>query len=248
MAGWTSRPAQTPIDDLATRTRSGGETRGSESGRIVSAAIALIDRDGLNVTLRQVSGQLSIPPSALTRHYPNRNALLDAIVETLVDQLYTGPEVHPTSSDWQEHLQRVAHGVCRIALAHSRLFPLVATRPPAAPWLQPPLRSLRWMEGFLDPLHHCGFSNRDAVTACRAFCSFLLDHLLLEVESLGADIESVESANLTPIRSSDLADYPRLASMQNELSISYADNEFEEALETLLDPQKHRTPLTSPSP
>ena len=42
--------------------------------------------------------------------------------------------------------------VRRIAVDHAPAFPLVATRPPAAPWVRPPLRSLRWVESFLDAL------------------------------------------------------------------------------------------------
>ena len=40
-----------------------------------------------------------------------------------------------SSHDWQDYLRRLAHGVRRIALAHPQVFPLVATRPPAAPLL-----------------------------------------------------------------------------------------------------------------
>ncbi len=66
-----------------------------------------------------------------------------------------------------------------------QVFPLIATRPPAAPWLRPPLRSLRWMESFLSTLHSCGFADDAAVAAYRGFSSFLLGHLLLEVSALG---------------------------------------------------------------
>ncbi len=89
-------------------------------------------------------------------------------------------------------LQRLAHGVRRIALAHPQVFPLIASRPPAAPWVRPPLRSLRWMENFLDNLIGCGFDDAAAVAAYRAFSSFLLGHLLLEVSAQGVDTGPVE--------------------------------------------------------
>ena len=38
---------------------------------------------------------------------------------------------------WQDFLARLAHGVRQIALDHPELFPLVATRPPEAPWVRP---------------------------------------------------------------------------------------------------------------
>ncbi len=75
----------------------------------------------------------------------------------------------------------MAHCVRRLALAHPKAFPLIASRPVEAPWLRPPLRSLRWVETFLDGLIGEGFSDTAAVGAYRAFTSFLLGHLLLEV-------------------------------------------------------------------
>ena len=129
---------------------------------------------------------------ALYHYLPGREALLDGVVETVIDELYGDPDVHLASPDWQEYLQRLAHGVRRIALAHPQVFPLIATRPPAAPWVRPPLRSLRWMESFLDNLQRCGFSDRASVAAYQGFSSFLLGHLLLEVSAQGADIGPVD--------------------------------------------------------
>ena len=68
----------------------------------------------------------------------------------------------------------MAHGVRTIAIEHPNIFPLVASRPPAAPWLRPPLRSLRWVEAFLVGLHHYGFSHELSVLTYRAFSTFLL--------------------------------------------------------------------------
>lgn len=70
---------------------------------------------------------------ALYHYVSGREELLDGIVKSVVHELYGDPEVHLSSPAWQEHLQRLAHGVRRIALAHPQVFPLVATRPPAAP-------------------------------------------------------------------------------------------------------------------
>ena len=214
----------------------GADAEALDRPRVVAASMSLIDRVGLHgLSMPKVAEALGVPVADVHRVFRTREALLDAIVDSMIDELYADPEVHPETADWQEYLQRVAHGVRRTAMAHPQVFPLVASRPPAAPWLQPPLRSLRWMEAFLETLHRCGFSNRRAVAAYRAFSSFLLGHLLLEVSAMGADISPVEEADLRPRQPGDLADYPRLASMQTELTDSDPDDEFEEALESLLD-------------
>ncbi|MCW2714500.1 MAG: TetR family transcriptional regulator [Frankiales bacterium] len=173
---------------------------------------------------------------ALYRYVPSRSDLLDGVVETVVDELYADPEVHllPQHS-WQEYVIRLAHGVRRMALAHPEAFPLVATRPPAAPWVRPPLRSLRWIESFLQGLLSQGFSRADAVHAYRAFSSFLLGHLLLELSALGVDTGPVEEeAHPTP-GVELLADYPLLAELAPGLAEFHFDAEFDEALHNLLD-------------
>ncbi|MBM9468037.1 TetR/AcrR family transcriptional regulator [Nakamurella leprariae] len=204
--------------------------------RILGAAVELIDQDGLRqLTMRRLGAHLGVEAMALYHWVPGRESLLDGVVETVVDELYGDPDVHLSSPDWQEYLQRLGHGVRRIALAHPKVFPLIATRPPAAPWVHPPLRSLRWMESFLTELQRCGFSDAHAVAAYRAFSSFLLGHLLLEVSTHGADIGPIEQEDPGRPDPTDLAEYPRLSALQAELSQDRSAEEFEEALEVLLD-------------
>lgn len=76
---------------------------------------------------------------------------------------------------------------------------VIDTRPPAAPWVRPPLRSLRWMESFLENTHRRGFTDSGAVAAYRAFSSSLFGHLLLDVSARGADISPIEEADLRPV-------------------------------------------------
>jgi hypothetical protein len=78
----------------------------------------------------------------------------------------------------------MAHGVRRYARAHPHAFPLVATRPPAAPWVNPPLRSLRWVEAMLTGLAADGFSDEQVLFTYRTFNSFLLGYLLLETSAM----------------------------------------------------------------
>ena len=203
---------------------------------ILLAAITLIDEHDLrHLTMRSLGAQLGVEAMALYHYVRGREDLLDGIVELVIDDLYGDPDVHLTADEWQDYLQRLAHGVRRIALAHPQVFPLVATRPPAAPWVRPPLRSLRWMESFLDTLHDCGFSDAGCVAAYRAFSSFLLGHLLLEVSAQGADIGPIEQADPDDKPTTDLSEYPRLKSLEAELSQDHSADEFEEALETLLE-------------
>jgi AcrR family transcriptional regulator len=206
--------------------------------RIVDAAIGYIDEHGLpGLSMRRLGAVLGVEAMSLYRYVPGRENLLDAVVERIIDDMRDDPDVLDAPRDgWQDFLQRLAHGVRRIALAHPKVFPLVASRPPEAPWLRPPLRSLAWVEVFLDGLIAEGFDDEAAVVAYRSFTSFLLGHLLLEVASLGADvgpldvIDDSEDANIKSI-----APYPTVQRLRGPLAEDHASAEFEEALEGLLD-------------
>ena len=144
------------------------------------------------------------------------------------------PDVHlEAHAGWVDYLQRLAHGLRRIALAHPEVFLLIATRPPAAPWVRPPLRSLRWIESLLEVMTEAGFSDENAAAVYRAFSSFLLGYLLLEVSAHGVETGPVEEPDVSPVE--DLSEYPILQRLEPQLSIDVAAQDFEEALETLLD-------------
>jgi len=211
--------------------------RGIDQRRILLAAVEFIDEYGLRaLTMRALGARLGVEAMSLYYYVPGKESLLDGIVETVIDDLYGDPHVHmQTSNGWQDYLQRLAHGVRRIALAHPQVFPLIASRPPAAPWVRPPLRSLRWMENFLDNLIGCGFDDAAAVAAYRAFSSFLLGHLLLEVSAQGVDTGPVEEADPGTPETADLQGYPQLSRLKPELRQDHSEEEFEQSLENLID-------------
>ncbi len=203
--------------------------------RIVGAAVRFIDEHGLReLTMRRLGAYLGVEGMALYRYVPGREALLDAVVESVIDELYSDPDVLlEAPAGWVDYLQRLAHGLRRIALAHPEVFPLVATRPPAAPWVRPPLRSLRGIESLLQVMTAAGFSDEDAAAVYRAFSSFLLGHLLLEVSALGVETGPVEEPEVPPVH--DLSAYPVLRRLEPHLSQDHSAGDFEEALEALLD-------------
>jgi AcrR family transcriptional regulator len=207
--------------------------------RIVHAAIEFIDQRGLHaLTMRRLGAFLGVEAMAIYRYVPSREDLLDGVVDAVLDALHRDPEVHlHAEHGWQDYLQRLAHGIRRIALDHPAVFPLVATRPPAAPWIRPPLRSLRWLESFFTVLEGAGFSDDAAVRAYRAYTTFLLGHLLLEVSHRGpmTDDDADDEAPAAGASDMGLRDYPHLRALESLLDQDESVAEFEEALESLLD-------------
>lgn len=234
------RDAESPDADAAVVAggRAPSERRPLDRALIVDAAVRFIDTFGLpGLTMRRLGGELGVEAMSLYRYVPGREHLLDAVVERIVDEMHDDPEILALpESGWQDFLQRLAHGVRRVALSHPRVFPLVASRPAEAPWLRPPLRSLRWVESFLVGLESEGFTDEAVVEAYRAFTSFLLGHLLLEVSALGADVGPLDVLDDSE-RANDksIAPFPTVDRLRGALSENHSAREFDDALEELLN-------------
>lgn len=208
------------------------------SAVVIGAAVEFIDEHGLaGLSMRRLGQRLGVEAMAIYHHVPGREALLDGVVDVIVDEMRGDPEVQESPDrGWEHFLVQLAHGIRRVALAHPKCFPLVASRPAEAPWLRPPLRSLFWVELFIDGLRAEGFSDEAVVSAYRAFTSFLLGHLLLEVSQLGADVGPLEVLeDPEEAAEDDLSDYPGVRDLQGPLSDDHSAAEFEESLEHLLD-------------
>ncbi len=207
---------------------------------IISAAVLFVDAHGLPaLTMRGLGKELGVEAMSLYRYVNGREDLLEGIVERMVSELHLDPATMEPLNGWQTYLQWLAHGVRRIAHEHPAVFPLIATRHPAAPWLRPPLRSLTVVEDFLSELITRGFSDQSAIAAYRAFSSFLLGHLLLEAAARykgeviadGSDRSGLSSASLE----SSIATFPQVSRLSSQLAEDHSDSEFEAALENMLD-------------
>jgi AcrR family transcriptional regulator len=211
--------------------------KGLDQLSVLNEAVRFIDENGVEkLTMRRLGSRLGVEAMALYRYVPGREQLLDGVVEVVMDELYSDTmRAGDVSATWTEYLQRMAHGVRKLALDHPQVFPLVATRPPAAPWLRPPLRSLRWVEAFLEGLVHHGFPGESSVTVYRAFSTFLLGHLLLETSTLGGEMGLSVKDDTEFIESNDLANYPMVTQFSSVLSSDAYADEFEESLEDLLN-------------
>lgn len=83
---------------------------------MLRAAIDLLDEAGLDgLTMRLLASRLGVRASALYRHYPSKQALLDAMVEHLLGPAQVAPSL---DGPWPEQLRGVAAGLREIMLAH----------------------------------------------------------------------------------------------------------------------------------
>ncbi|SLM97209.1 TetR/AcrR family transcriptional regulator C-terminal domain-containing protein [Brevibacterium yomogidense] len=220
-------------------------SRGLNRTRVVEAATAYIDAHGAeSLTMRRLGSHLGVEAMALYRHVEGKDQLLGAVVDRLVDDLLDDPRITSATDSWEEYLRSVGGALRELEAEHPRTFPLVATRPPEAPWLRPPLRSMRWVEHFLSSLLSHGFSHRRAVDAYKAFTSFLLGHLLLEASPRGGalsptgagTIDSVTAAVTEETGTAEASeDYPAVTELHDLLAADHADREFSDGLDALIE-------------
>ena len=208
--------------------------------RIVLEALRVVDEEGLQaLSMRRLGSKLGVEAMSLYRYVSGREDLLEALVSHLTDGLQRTAETPVRAEDgWQAYIQWLAHEVRDIAHAHPQLFPLVATRHPAAPWLRPPLRSLEVVEDFLSVLTDQGFDDEAAAATYRSVTSFLVGHLLLEASQMGAPMvpdEPLDEGDGRPEPALALDDFPTIQRLEPLLSEDRSDEEFEASLEELID-------------
>ena len=110
-----------------------GRRPGLSLARVVEAAIALADAEGLDaVSMRRVAQELGVVPMTLYTYVPDKATLL----ELMLDRLYLRmPRAEKPDSSWRERLAAVAEDNRRLYEQHPWAAGLPATRPPLGPGL-----------------------------------------------------------------------------------------------------------------
>jgi AcrR family transcriptional regulator len=92
---------------------------------VLATALRLVDTEGLDaLTRRRLARELGRDAMTLYRYAPDQAALLDGIVELVLDEL----ELPEEGQDWQTQLRRSAHSFRLLALAHPHVVNLLLTR------------------------------------------------------------------------------------------------------------------------
>lgn len=197
--------------------------------RVLAAALAIVDRDGLEgLSMRKVARALGAGAMSLYHHVADKDALLDE----LVDLVFAEIALPPAGAPWRAALaarMRSARDVLRrrpwaIALMESR------TRPGPA--------NLRQREAMLAVLRSAGFSIVAATHAQWVLDSYLYGHALqlatLPFEGAEGLATAAEEVFLPQL---DASAYPFLTETAHALAASGydPDAEFDVGLDVVLD-------------
>ena len=117
--------------------------------RILRAALALADRDGIAaVTMRRVAGRLGVEAMSLYNHVQNKDDLVDGIIDLVVSEI----ELPKPGGDWRDAMRRRAVSTHDVLLRHPWAAQLVGSRPSPGPAM------LRYVDATLACLVEAGFS------------------------------------------------------------------------------------------
>lgn len=206
---------------------------------VLSAALDLVDGEGLDaLTMRRLGQRLHRDPMALYRYAANRDALLDGVVELVLEQLEVpGPASGAGArapGDWRGQLRATAHAFRLLALRHPHVVPLLVTRPLSTPLGLRPLGTLRPLEQLLELLVGAGFDPVDALHVYRIFFGFLHGHVLNELQELVADPEESDDLLRLGLHRLPLREFPRLRSLASALAGFDGARELDKGLDVLL--------------
>ena len=207
------------------------ERRPLSRRRILEAAVRFVDREGLEaLSMRKLGSELGVEAMSLYNHVPNKGALLDGMVEVLLDEL----EVSPEDEGWERRVREAYRAFRRLAHEHPNVFPLLITRPPDT------MDGVWLVEEFLKTLRGAGFEPETALYAFRTLSSYASGYAMAEIR--GFAMEPAGTRLGAVALSED--DFPHIHELDASLREVDHDAEFEFGLDLILtglkNYKKHR--------
>jgi AcrR family transcriptional regulator len=148
-----------------------GERAGLSRDGILDAALALVDSRGLaGLSMRALAAELGVEAMSLYHHVPNKDALIDGLVE----RLFVPAGGAAQGADWRTLLRDYARDLRGALLRHPALLPVI-TRPAATG------PTLDAVERALGVLTAAGFPLGRALDALNTVTVFVIGHASAEV-------------------------------------------------------------------
>jgi AcrR family transcriptional regulator len=147
------------------RTRSGAGRERTTPDAIVAAAVAIIDREGLDaLTVRGLAAELGVAPMTVYSYVESKEELLDLVVDRVAADI----AVPPAQGDWRGRARALAHGLRTTLLAHPDGARLISERPVRSP------NAFRLFDAGLGIFRSAGFPDAQAAYAYFAFGNYVM--------------------------------------------------------------------------
>jgi AcrR family transcriptional regulator len=200
-------------------------------GRIVTAALDLIDRKGLGeLSMRNLAAELRTGTTTLYRHVAGKDEVLVLVADTVLGEARLPPP--GDGIGWREVLEELSRSMRTALSSHPNVAALFATAVPVGP------NSLRARELILGVLRERGFDEALAADVYTALAHQVLASVLQEpmTDFRAGGLGKSKSLTLRAFyRSLPAEQYPHLVGLADELTSRTAPEEFEFGLGCLLD-------------
>ncbi|MFB7718480.1 TetR/AcrR family transcriptional regulator [Nocardia sp. NPDC056100] len=197
---------------------------------IVDAAMTVMERDGADaLTFRQLGTELGVDHTAILRHFRNKDELLLALANKLIATALDG--LAP-SSDWRQTLRDLAGRVRLACHHHPQVAVVVAGRTSRRD------AEFAGAEIVIGALLQAGLHGRAAASTYRALVEVALAYSAFEAVLLtvpGDDLEGDRTAWSREYAALPADRYPSIAAVSSHLADVEQEDQFEFALEMLLD-------------
>jgi AcrR family transcriptional regulator len=196
--------------------------------RVMAAAIALADRDGIeSISMRKLAHELGVEAMSLYTHVRNKGDLLDGMADAVIGQIPVSAE----GTDWKTSLRQLALAARSVMLRHPWAPRTVEAQTVPGP------AALHYVNAVLGILREGGFSIAQTHHALHILGSRLLGF----TQALFDDSGELEPEAAAALASALGASHPYAVEMA--LAVTHAgalgrcddDAEFEFALDFILD-------------
>jgi AcrR family transcriptional regulator len=144
--------------------------------RIIDAALALVDRQGLEaLTMRHLAEELSTASGSLYRHVAGRDELLVLVVDHVIGEVV----LPPVDLDGRGKVEWLAGELRRVLISHPNLLAALTASPLVGP------NARRGAERALESLLEAGYEAKVAVVAYLALVDFVLGTVYFDTSRAG---------------------------------------------------------------
>jgi AcrR family transcriptional regulator len=197
--------------------------------RALEVAMTLADAEGLEgLTMRRLAQELGIEAMSLYHHVPNKNDILDGMVDLVFGEI----ELPDEATDWKTAMRRHAHSARAVFNRHPWAVGLMRATPGLA--------TLRHLDAVLGCFRRGGFSVPLTAHAISALDSYVYGFALQE-RNLPFDVKNstdTQAVAASIFQQLPAGAFPHLVELtvQHVLKPGYAyAHEFDFGLELLLD-------------
>ena len=209
----TSDPPRTPLS----------------TSRVLAGAVALADKIGIDAfTIRKLATELDVKPMTIYHHVASKEAILDGMVDIVFSEI----ELPPTDTDWKTAVRHRALSARAVLARHPWATPLMESR------TAPGAVTLRHHDAVIGCFRRGGFSIPMTAHAYALIDNYIYGFALQEANmpaTGGQDMADLAEAIIEPLPAGQ---YPYLMELTAEYVLQPGydfGDEFEFGLDLILD-------------